>query len=74
MSNEDDEFLRIAEEYRLDDAYIIGEDDLIELCKKVQDKQREKDALLADVHSMTAHTIGNAEEFRSLAAAIRKGE
>lgn len=34
-------------------------------------EEREACAMLANIHSETAHTMGNAEEFRSLEAAIR---
>jgi len=43
-----DEFLKMAEDYRCDDGYLLGKYDLINLCKKVQDMQREKDAKICD--------------------------
>lgn len=49
MSDEDDEFLRMAEECGVtafDSFYGFNEDQYIALCKKVQDKQREKDAVI----------------------------
>jgi hypothetical protein len=50
MSNEDDEFLKMTEECRTaiiagdKPLHVFNNEDVIALCKKVQDKQKEKDA------------------------------
>jgi hypothetical protein len=54
MSNEDDEFMRMAEECRIEMWYpgcehrSPYERQIIALCKKVQDKQREKDVRICE--------------------------
>jgi len=48
MSNEDDEFLRMADSINLKMRLRIDDEDIIALCKKVRDKQREKDVRICE--------------------------
>jgi hypothetical protein len=74
-ANEDDEFLKMAEECGVDCFKRPLKSEIIALCKKVQDKQKEKDALICE--ALVERRLDSGEESVGVydaAEAIRKGE